>query len=255
MTEIFLGCEPDQPDNRDFQLINSRVGKLLAVPPSLPAFGTLAPWGGPIKSQGPIGSCVGTGCSRAMETVIRGIDESSRIVLSALDLYRRMRIEGGTFPADTGGQARDALKVLCNQGIPTEEEWPYDIRRMNDEPGPDVDGWALQRRLAAYYAVDMSNPIDGIRAAITDRSPLVMSWPVYGGLLGPRLSPGAVLLDPGSDPFIGGHLTQIEGYDDASQLVLIANSWSESWGNHGRFYMPYEMVQKSWGIWALCGVR
>lgn len=38
---------------------------------------------------------------------------------------------------------------------------------------------------------------------------------------------------------IGGHQTTIVGWDDAKGAFEVANSWGESWGQFGYYWMPY----------------
>ena len=38
---------------------------------------------------------------------------------------------------------------------------------------------------------------------------------------------------------LGGHEVLMVGYDDATRLFKIRNSWGPGWGQHGYFQMPY----------------
>jgi hypothetical protein len=56
-----------------------------------------------------------------------------------------------------------------------------------------------------------------------------------------------------------GHALTIVGYDDEQQLFIIANSWSENWGDKGYFYMDYKFFEDKdllWGhhIFGLYGI-
>jgi C1A family cysteine protease len=39
-----------------------------------------------------------------------------------------------------------------------------------------------------------------------------------------------------------GHAVLMVGYDDATQRVIVRNSWGASWGQGGYFTMPYQYV-------------
>jgi C1A family cysteine protease len=36
----------------------------------------------------------------------------------------------------------------------------------------------------------------------------------------------------------------IVGYDDSKQVLIVRNSWGDSWGDKGYFHMPYAFVEK-----------
>jgi C1A family cysteine protease len=45
---------------------------------------------------------------------------------------------------------------------------------------------------------------------------------------------------PGKDESVlGGHCVLAVGYDDATQLFKVRNSWGTSWGQAGYFQIPY----------------
>lgn len=46
-----------------------------------------------------------------------------------------------------------------------------------------------------------------------------------------------------------GHIMTIVGYDDDNQEFIIANSWGDSWGDNGYFYMDYEFFTNKDLIW------
>ena len=48
-----------------------------------------------------------------------------------------------------------------------------------------------------------------------------------------------------SEKLLGGHAILAVGYDDAKKALIVRNSWSAAWGDHGYFYMPYEVAGNS----------
>jgi C1A family cysteine protease len=48
-----------------------------------------------------------------------------------------------------------------------------------------------------------------------------------------------------SENILGGHAVTAIGYDDNRQAFIIRNSWGNSWGAGGNFYMPYNYIINS----------
>jgi C1A family cysteine protease len=44
------------------------------------------------------------------------------------------------------------------------------------------------------------------------------------------------------DKVVGAHAVVIVGYNDAMKLFIIRNSWGPLWGDHGHFFMTYNMM-------------
>ncbi|HTY29087.1 MAG TPA: C1 family peptidase, partial [Mycobacterium sp.] len=45
-----------------------------------------------------------------------------------------------------------------------------------------------------------------------------------------------------SEKKLGGHAVMAVGYDNASRMMIVRNSWGTSWGKAGYFMMPYEFI-------------
>jgi C1A family cysteine protease len=44
------------------------------------------------------------------------------------------------------------------------------------------------------------------------------------------------------EPKMGGHAVMAVGYDDEQQHLIVRNSWGDTWGDKGYFYMPYKFA-------------
>jgi C1A family cysteine protease len=51
--------------------------------------------------------------------------------------------------------------------------------------------------------------------------------------------PTIIPLPSDSDSVVGGHAVMVVGYNNASRLFKIRNSWRAGVGEGGHFYMPY----------------
>ena len=45
---------------------------------------------------------------------------------------------------DSGAQIRDGIKVVAQQGVPTETDWPYHIAKFAEKPPPKAFTDALK---------------------------------------------------------------------------------------------------------------
>src|SRR6201994_3602517 len=114
------GWVPDLPDQRDF---------LFAAPPAIqqkiPKSVDLSKKCPPVYDQGQLGSCTANAIAAAIE-----FEQKKRFVPSRLFIYYNERVIEGTVDSDSGAQIREGIKVVANQGVPPESEWPYDVARF-----------------------------------------------------------------------------------------------------------------------------
>ena len=45
-----------------------------------------------------------------------------------------------------------------------------------------------------------------------------------------------------NDQLLGCHAVLIIGYNDLNKTLIVINSHGEDWGDHGKFYMSYDMI-------------
>jgi C1A family cysteine protease len=61
-----------------------------------------------------------------------------------------------------------------------------------------------------------------------------------------------------NEDLVGGHCVAAVGYDDWKQAFLCRNSWGESWGLSGYFWLPYTFLvnpQLSSDFWKITFVQ
>jgi len=82
--------------------------------------------------------------------------------------------------------------------------------------------------------------INEIKSRLATGYPIAFGFTVYPDLESEKVANTGLLPMPtyGEQP-IGGHEVLIVGYDDATQLFKIRNSWGPGWGLSGYFLMPY----------------
>jgi len=71
----------------------------------------------------------------------------------------------------------------------------------------------------------------------------VFGFTVYQNFESDQVSNTGVVPMPAlAERVLGGHAALAVGYDDASQRLIVRNSWGGNWGNGGHFTIPYAYV-------------
>lgn len=192
-----------------------------------------------IYNQGQLGSCTANSiCAAYCFDVLNyetGVDFSpSRLYL----YYKERELENDT-PDDSGASITDGLTVLQKNGVCSETKWPYVIEKFTDKPTIDCDDEAknhmcIDGRRVRPTLIELKN-------CLRNKFPFVFGFDVYESFQ--QLPPDFVVPMPQpNEKLLGGHAVIAVGYDDDKQLFKIRNSWGETWGDQGHFYMPYEYM-------------
>ena len=234
---------------------------------SLPTHVDLRPFMSPIADQGELGSCTafasvkGIGEFRELQHLrLAGASSSAFVPLSAGYLYFEEREFMGTTSQDSGGQVFLAMEDLAG-GVPPEAAYPYPT------PSQQRDPWFMKYWLQATpsEAVNIASEryAGGRLEAVTKLSELKQELaagnPVAFGfdIFQEWYETGSthIPVPNVNDPIVGGHAVVAVGYDDATQEIIIRNSWGTGIGDQGYFYMPYKYFDAQLGLaddgWAL----
>ena len=133
------GWVPDLPDVRD-HMYAAPVAMIAALPPKV----DLRPNCPPPYDQGQLGSCTGNAIAGAVQFEREKQHLTPDFVPSRLFIYYGERVIEGTVGTDSGAQIRDGIKVVANQGVPPETDWPYDIAKFAQKPPPKAFADALK---------------------------------------------------------------------------------------------------------------
>ena len=155
----------------------------------------------------------------------------------------------GTTLIDSGARIRDGIKALVNWGACDESIWRYDRNRFTQEPPPEAYKDGEKRRIKEYRRV--SNDLDCIKYALTNRQPVVFGFSVYTSFESITTTETGVIEMPWKfDSVIGGHAVVFCGHSDNGsndippETFKFRNSYGTSWGRNGYGYMPYEYVEE-----------
>jgi C1A family cysteine protease len=208
--------------------------------------------------QGVLGSCTSnaTAFLHFFSQVKNRIKEkSSRIFFpSRLFMYYNQRVLENTVEIDSGSTLRCAMRSLRKNGLCRETIWPYDIKLFKTIPSVIAYREAKSQRSITYMRLNLekdytsADKIKQMKNTILSGFPFAFGFYVYPSFESSYVSrTGIVSLPSQNETCIGGHAVAAVGFDDnfkesGKGYFIVKNSWGESWGDKGYFYMPYEYI-------------
>ena len=227
------GWTPDLPDARD-HMYAAPVAMMAALPTKV----DLRPNCPPPYDQGQLGSCTGNAIAGAVQFEREKQHLTPDFVPSRLFIYYGERVIEGTVGTDSGAQIRDGIKVVANQGVPPETDWPYDIAKFAQKPPPKAFADALHDRAVSYSRLSQS--LSQMKGCLASGYPFVFGFTVYDSFESQQVAQtGVVPMPAAGESVLGGHAVMAVGYDDSQQRFIVRNSWGANWGMKGYFTMPY----------------
>ena len=225
---------------RDVHDVRDRRYRAPSPSRPVPQHVDLREWGGPIKDQGEEGSCTGHAFSSAREWIARMYEKSSPI-LSPQCLYVEELLADGSFPNDEGAMPRTGCQVLTSKGCCEVSLYPYVAGNFTVPTAAQAQN-ALKYKTGAYHRIETLSDLLNCPADRTSW-PVLVGFVVYESFLTRQVADSGVMPipKPGEEPQ-GGHEVLCLGYDLPKQLALIQNSWGDSWGQRGYFWMPFEVI-------------
>jgi C1A family cysteine protease len=249
-----LGALFDDPDPRDHlygDYLEKHPGKSLTPPPSGMVTADAKV---PILDQGNLGSCTANEAV-AHYAIIRVIEGKDPLVLSRLEVYRNARIELGlSTRQDTGATGRACAKVLATIGACPESKWRYDISKFARKPPYSCTSLDSNHNILQYLAIPSGQPdtMAQLKTSLAGGYPVGFSFNVWSNF---RPDSNGVIPMPGGE-IVGGHRILLVGYDDATQLFKVRNSWGTGWGQGGYCYFHYDhLLQAGEDYWTFRGVE
>lgn len=252
MTEIVtpsgihgLGWRPDLPDWRDYDREPPALSHLpdearLDLLPEMP----------PVYDQGRLGSCTANALAAAMQFDLRR-QRLDDFVPSRLFIYYNERVLEKTVPYDAGAYIRDGAKVLHRFGVCSETMWPYDLGAFMALPSRDAYELALDTKAVRYSRVARWAARQILAAGLG----FTVGFTVYDNFM--TIGDDGVMAMP-EGSVLGGHAVFVCGYaklpHDGKLYYRVRNSWGDSWGDGGYFWMPrayLETARLSQDFWTI----
>jgi len=226
---------PSPPDDRDYRLCqlniqalrNSELPKKVINPPP--------PWILDQENTPFCGGASGAGSGNAHYKRFKRLPYKG---FSMTFLYWLAKMYDGA-PDVEGTYIRTINKVMKKYGLCEEVLAPFDKMKTWSAITTEMIENAEQYKIESYGILD---DIQDIKSALADGNYVIIgtivtskNWNTEDGFLG--LPHGYIL---------GGHATFLYGYDDDLEhgnhkgYFYGVNSWGDSWGDEGKFYLPYD---------------
>ncbi len=184
-----------------------------------------------ILDQGQEGACTGFGLAAVVNLQRRLNYGAEAPAVSARMFYEMARrFDEWTGEDYEGSSIRGALRGFFNNGVCTDEAWPYDPT----DPGYLTLNRAKDARaisLGAYYSVRQDTA--EMHAALTEAGAVYVSARVHDGWFS---ADGGVITPQPLHP-TGGHAFAIVGYTTVG--FWVQNSWGSDWGDNGLALWTY----------------
>jgi C1A family cysteine protease len=246
--QFHLGWRPDQPDHRDL-MYSAPVGTLSAIPSSV----DLRPGCPPVYDQGHLGSCTANAIAGAVQFDRLKANQSPDFVPSRLFIYYNERVTEKSVSYDSGARLRDGIKTVHKQGVCPETDWPYSDAGAptteggqfasnvpaGEDPPQEAHQAAKQHVLSSYQRLTQTLP--QLQGCLAEGYPFVFGFSIYQNFFDANGVPLTTTPMPQGHQ-LGGHAVVAVGYDNATSLFTIRNSWGPGVLDKGYFYMPYAYV-------------
>lgn len=242
-TPRYYGWRKDPRDERDYLLRAAR-------PAVIPQRSDLSAFIPAVWDQGRQGSCTGHGTG----AILTGLAIQLGLIPAAmLDpaarfsprwLYYLGRLAIDEVYQDNGAYARDILSAAGKVGACLERVWQYPpypsyFDAATADPPPACARQAAKHLILSYTRV--VDGVDGICTALSHGHLVTLGAPWYEKWESPG-SDGKLAKVSCLSKIAGGHQTYLYGHDYAARYFNGSNSWGTSWGNGGRFLLPFSAI-------------
>lgn len=239
---------PSPPDPRDFNLYQIGVDMEAAVPTKI--FLPKPPF---ILDQLNFPICVGAALAGIYNSYYHKIGKlpDSNGFSMAYGYFRCKELDG--IPDTPGTYPRVICKVAQQEGIVPERVLPLQPGMKKPVLTEEMKKIAANYKIKSYARVDEfgkpENTIRNIKQALNNGKYILIGSIVTSDnwLSDDTVNTGYLKMPKGS--ILGGHATFLYGADDTHVYGSYTgykegvNSWGDSWGKDGRYFMPYDYVK------------
>jgi C1A family cysteine protease len=233
-----LSWIPDHPDHRDF--LYSAVHAAPKAVPNVVDLSTSVCMP-PVFDQGQLGSCVDNAWGGLL-TFVEAKEGNGQELLSRLFMYWNARTDR---TQDTGSTLRDCIKGVAAKGVCLESLWPYDIAKFTVCPPTPAWGEAWHRMNGLVYSSIVT--LQDMLNCLASGYPFVFGASLFGigqsvDLDNLTAASPVLHLPTYNESLQGGHALMVVGYNLATKLFKVRNSWGADFCQNGYFYMPFSYI-------------
>lgn len=197
-----------------------------------------------IEVQEETNSCVANAVAGAYEYLLKRHLGEDYYDVSRLYVYYNARYleEEEDEVEDEGCYIRLAIESLKEYGICSEDTWPFDEDRVNEEPSEDAyeEGESFLVEDVEYIPTDLNT----WKTCLAEGNPIIFGIMLYNSFDQQRkkgLVPFPSKKEQSRESH-AGHAMLCVGYSDPDQVFIVRNSWGSDWGDNGYCYIPYRYI-------------
>ena len=194
-----------------------------------------------VYNQDKLGSCTANAIAAAYEYDEIKQNEKDVFIPSRLFIYYNERKIEGSIDTDSGAEIRDGIKSISVDGVCSEDMWKYDITKFTECPTQECYDDAKNHKSIEYKRVVQS--LEQLKQCLIEGFPFIFGFNVYSSFETQEVADtGNMPMPKEGEELLGGHAVCAVGYDDNRRVFIVRNSWGDSWGDKGYFYMPYAFI-------------
>jgi len=194
-----------------------------------------------VYNQDKLGSCTANAIAAAYEYDEIKQNEKDVFIPSRLFIYYNERKIEGSIDTDSGAEIRDGIESISVDGVCSEDMWKYDITKFTECPTQECYDEAKNHKSIEYKRVVQS--LEQLKQCLIEGFPFVFGFNVYSSFETQEVAETGVMPMPKEgEELLGGHAVCAVGFDDNKRVFIVRNSWGDSWGDKGYFYMPYAFI-------------
>ena len=220
-------------DDNEYHKITTSLNKLQTVSSI-----DMRPICPPVYDQQNLGSCSANALAAAYEIDQILQHELSPFVPSRLFIYYNERSIEGTINEDSGAVISDGVKSLCVNGVCPETMWQYNTKLFEEKPFDDC--YSVGTHHLVTNGLRVKQTLNDLKHVLVNGFPFIFGFTVFESFEGDDIAKTGIMTMPKhGEQNLGGHAVLCVGFNDDKKVFIVRNSWGDSWGDKGYFYMPY----------------
>ncbi|CAF1252449.1 unnamed protein product [Rotaria sp. Silwood1] len=212
---------------------------------ALPESVDLSPGMTAVELQGDTSACVGNALAAAYEFLIKK-KTGKDLDVSRLFIYYNGRIKDEpnmAYMEDSGCSITSGIAGLKEYGCCKEEQFPYDINKINEQPPAYCYAEAVNYRITNGMKLNVD--LYEMKACLAQGYPFAFGLATFQSFADAETNGGIVSM-PKPEEIENSqgdlHAMLAVGYIDQSQQFIVKNSWGPQWGDKGYGYIPYQYM-------------